>query len=478
MRRLRMELRAITRELMKNRSFRDFSRPVNREEYPEYYEIVENPMDLTTMTWRINYGEYQSPAEWVGDLELIVRNTIEFNEEGSMIVDKALHLRDTALSMIESLPADFVWECKQMALRRRASKLAGKGDAAGDGMDPFLKEALEESGGKGKGKAVQNKLGGRQSRRLRGERPSPIPEVVIEVPRTGYQLRGGSSKSKGDGSRQDRNNGETGANLKECEESQPGEDSQLDQEEGGMMDVDGSAVADGEKGEKGEKRELTAMDFADDEVGEVGETGNEDEEEVRDMKEVEMKGGSDDEKDEDGCGVDMEREDEIDAGGVAGSGDDAVEGETDSSSSKPKTDGEDGEDVDGKRESTLLGDDAPSGVDALTAESDQTGSHKGSMHMDELPLANEETQTAVTIGEYKTQQDREDTPVLLLDEDQLTGFLDRVVSSTERFRVADLEAMAVAFAGVVAKMKHEWDRTRVVQELEHVLDRALLLARN
>ena len=100
LRQLRMELRTITKELSKIRDFRDFCRPVARDLFPDYYEQIESPMDLLTISLKINQNEYSTAQEWAEDIDLIVDNTSAYNDSDSAIVDKAMHMRDRAFTMV------------------------------------------------------------------------------------------------------------------------------------------------------------------------------------------------------------------------------------------------------------------------------------------------------------------------------------------------------------------------------------------
>ena len=55
--------------------------------YPEYYEIIEQPMDLTTIKERMH--EYHSIEECLGDIRLVWDNCRQFNAEGSDILQSA-----------------------------------------------------------------------------------------------------------------------------------------------------------------------------------------------------------------------------------------------------------------------------------------------------------------------------------------------------------------------------------------------------
>lgn len=72
-----------------------FSVPVPREEFPEYYEQIKNPMDYSTMKKKLENGEYRSAQGMQKDFVLILQNCRDFNDPSSDIVKEARrqHLR-------------------------------------------------------------------------------------------------------------------------------------------------------------------------------------------------------------------------------------------------------------------------------------------------------------------------------------------------------------------------------------------------
>jgi Bromodomain len=72
-----------------------FSVPVPREEFPEYYEQIKNPMDYSTMKRKLENGEYRSAQAMQKDFVLILQNCRDFNDPASDIVKEARrqHLR-------------------------------------------------------------------------------------------------------------------------------------------------------------------------------------------------------------------------------------------------------------------------------------------------------------------------------------------------------------------------------------------------
>ena len=65
---------------------RPFHAPVNptRDGAPTYYEIIEKPMDFTTIRKKINGGEYQTVDDYIDDMRLVCDNAKKFNGSDSI----------------------------------------------------------------------------------------------------------------------------------------------------------------------------------------------------------------------------------------------------------------------------------------------------------------------------------------------------------------------------------------------------------
>ena len=66
-----------------------FSVPVPRDEFPEYYEVVKDPMDYGTMKTKLMNGEYRSAQSMQKDFHLVMKNCLQFNAPDSDIVQEA-----------------------------------------------------------------------------------------------------------------------------------------------------------------------------------------------------------------------------------------------------------------------------------------------------------------------------------------------------------------------------------------------------
>lgn len=58
-----------------------FTKPVDVNEVPDYLNIIKTPMDLETMMTNIDLHRYNSAQEFLFDIDLIVRNALEYNPE-------------------------------------------------------------------------------------------------------------------------------------------------------------------------------------------------------------------------------------------------------------------------------------------------------------------------------------------------------------------------------------------------------------
>ncbi|KAL6428037.1 hypothetical protein ACFW04_008427 [Cataglyphis niger] len=61
--------------------------------YPEYYDVIETPIDLKTIARKIQEGAYSSIGDMEKDLMLMCRNACQFNEPGSQIYKDAKLLK-------------------------------------------------------------------------------------------------------------------------------------------------------------------------------------------------------------------------------------------------------------------------------------------------------------------------------------------------------------------------------------------------
>ncbi|XP_068014709.1 ATPase family AAA domain-containing protein 2 isoform X2 [Melanerpes formicivorus] len=119
LRQLRIFLRDVTHRLAVDRRFRAFTKPVDREEVPDYTTVIEHPMDLSTVLSKIDLHQYLTAADFLKDIDLICSNALEYNPDRDpgdrQIRHRACSLRDTAYAIVrEEMDEDFEQCCEEI----------------------------------------------------------------------------------------------------------------------------------------------------------------------------------------------------------------------------------------------------------------------------------------------------------------------------------------------------------------------------
>ncbi|KAF9395647.1 ATPase AAA domain-containing protein 2B [Podila verticillata] len=136
LRELRISLRSIVDELFKERKFKPFFRPVEPEESVDYYEIVKKPMDLTTITDKINGHRYLEVKEFLADIDQIVENASLYNgaQDPNRIVYRAQGFQDWVHSMVGRLDPELLVETEKTAAARVRQELKVQKKVQGERM--------------------------------------------------------------------------------------------------------------------------------------------------------------------------------------------------------------------------------------------------------------------------------------------------------------------------------------------------------
>mmetsp|Transcript_15944 Transcript_15944/g.25819 ORF Transcript_15944/g.25819 Transcript_15944/m.25819 type:complete len:166 (+) Transcript_15944:437-934(+) len=71
---------------------------------PEYFDVVEQPMDLTLVVNKLEEGAYKDMAGFVSDTKLVFENAILFNGEDSDVGDMAKEMLDIFEKDIRACP--------------------------------------------------------------------------------------------------------------------------------------------------------------------------------------------------------------------------------------------------------------------------------------------------------------------------------------------------------------------------------------
>ena len=93
-------------ELIKWPLTQPFRVPVDpvRDGASNYFDIVSQPMDLSTVKKKLSEGRYKAVSEFVDDLRLICSNAILFNGENSMFGYIATDIRKWIDDHVEKKP--------------------------------------------------------------------------------------------------------------------------------------------------------------------------------------------------------------------------------------------------------------------------------------------------------------------------------------------------------------------------------------
>lgn len=81
-----------------------FLHPVSREDVADYYEVIKEPMDLSTMESKLEREEYSTPEEFVKDANLIWVNCRRYNAENTPYAKSAKRLERFMWSRIRDVP--------------------------------------------------------------------------------------------------------------------------------------------------------------------------------------------------------------------------------------------------------------------------------------------------------------------------------------------------------------------------------------
>lgn len=124
LRELRLFLRDVLNKLGRDRKFQIFSKPVDTEDAPDYYEIIKHPMDLGTMMSKIDLHRYQTAKSFLDDVSRICLNALEYNPDktpaGRAIRHRACALKDTAEAILKvELDPEFEAQCQELVDSRK-----------------------------------------------------------------------------------------------------------------------------------------------------------------------------------------------------------------------------------------------------------------------------------------------------------------------------------------------------------------------
>ncbi|KAI0326259.1 hypothetical protein GY45DRAFT_1310767 [Cubamyces sp. BRFM 1775] len=80
-----------------------FKSPVNKNEVPDYYDIIVNPMCWDMIDRRLDSHEYLDLAEFKGDVELVVNNALSYNQPNTPFYKTALRIQSNLPNIFSDL---------------------------------------------------------------------------------------------------------------------------------------------------------------------------------------------------------------------------------------------------------------------------------------------------------------------------------------------------------------------------------------
>ncbi|OJD18785.1 hypothetical protein AJ78_01192 [Emergomyces pasteurianus Ep9510] len=102
------ELRRFLNQIQNHKQAWPFLYPVDKDEVPDYYNVITSPMDLSTVEEKLERDDYAAPKELVHDLKLIFSNCRQYNDATTVYAKCAVKLEKYMWSLIKEIPEWYV----------------------------------------------------------------------------------------------------------------------------------------------------------------------------------------------------------------------------------------------------------------------------------------------------------------------------------------------------------------------------------
>lgn len=99
-----------------------FTQPVNKDEVADYYDVIKEPMDLSTMEEKLEKDMYPTPEDFIRDAKLIFDNCRKYNNENTPYAKSANKLEKYMWAQIKAIP-EWSVRCHPPLLRSIALSL-------------------------------------------------------------------------------------------------------------------------------------------------------------------------------------------------------------------------------------------------------------------------------------------------------------------------------------------------------------------
>nr|RBQ96364.1 hypothetical protein FVER53263_20065 [Fusarium verticillioides] len=98
------EMRRLLYQVQNHKQAWPFLQPVNKDDVPDYYNVITFPMDLSTMLERLEHDYYAAPKDLVRDLKLIFSNCRKYNDATTVYSKCATKLEKYMWGLVKEIP--------------------------------------------------------------------------------------------------------------------------------------------------------------------------------------------------------------------------------------------------------------------------------------------------------------------------------------------------------------------------------------
>lgn len=123
---LSKSLNEIHKKLCQKDSGKIFAQPVTEDIAPEYFNIIEHPMDLSTIRSKILHEEYRSLKEFREDVILMIRNCMTYNPSTTIFYQEATKLLQFFLKEMKILKQNLLGESQKVLESKARSYQSSK----------------------------------------------------------------------------------------------------------------------------------------------------------------------------------------------------------------------------------------------------------------------------------------------------------------------------------------------------------------
>uniref|UniRef100_A0A183SXL7 Bromo domain-containing protein n=1 Tax=Schistocephalus solidus TaxID=70667 RepID=A0A183SXL7_SCHSO len=184
-RQLRVVMRRVVAQLARDRRFTVFTRPVQADEAPDYFEVISTPMDLGVVRDKIDAREYSTVESFKADLKLIYSNALEYNPPN---VPRSREIRARAFEFWDAIEIILAEELNPPDLEDMCAAAAKACELHASQQQQHTPETSAGNTCKSAAVVAPNKppplplpLGPRYSRRLHGEQPILDDDDVYQL---------------------------------------------------------------------------------------------------------------------------------------------------------------------------------------------------------------------------------------------------------------------------------------------------------